>query len=146
MVVRLAPSVHGVGDHGFVPTLIRGARQHGVAIYVGDGQNCWPAVHVLDAARLYRLALEKGETGACFHGVADAGITVRTIAETIGRRLGVSVASKSAAEAVSLYGFIGHVLGLGGTASSALTRAALGWNPTEPGLLADLAQSHYFEP
>ncbi|MEO5730243.1 MAG: SDR family oxidoreductase, partial [Byssovorax sp.] len=144
-VIRLSPSVHGDGDHGFVPTLIRVAREQGFAMYVGDGKNRWPAVHRLDAARLYRLALEKGTTGARFHGVADEGVPIRDIAEVIGRRLNVPVVSRSPEEAAALLGFIGHVLAMDGPASSKQTQEQLGWRPSGPGLIADLEQGRYFD-
>jgi len=133
MVVRLAPSVHGDGDHGFVPILIRTARERGFSTYVGDGQNRWPAVHRFDAARIYRLALEQGTAGARFHGVADEGVPVRAIAEAIGRRLNVPAVSKTPTEAGAL------------PTSSALTQERLGWRPTGPGLLADLEGGRYFD-
>ncbi len=145
MVVRLSPSVHGEGDHGFVATLVRTAREKGFATYVGDGKNRWPAVHRFDAARIYRLALEKGVSGARFHGVADEGIPVREIAEAIGRRLNVPAVSKTPEEASALLGFIGHVLAMDAPASSALTQERLGWRPTGPGLIADLDKGHYFD-
>jgi nucleoside-diphosphate-sugar epimerase len=145
MVVRLSPSVHGDGDHGFVATLVRTAREQGFATYVGDGKNRWPAVHRFDAARIYRLALEQGAAGSRFHGVADEGIPVREIAEAIGRRLNVPAVSKTPEEAGARLGFIGHVLAMDGPASSALTQDRLGWRPTGPGLLADLAEGHYFD-
>lgn len=145
MVMRLPPSVHGDGDHGFVPALIKLAREKGFALYVGEGTNAWPAVHRLDAARLYRLALEKGAAAARFHGVADLGIPTREIAEIIGRRLNVPAVSKTPEEAVQLLGFIGHVLALGGPSSSELTRERLGWHPTQPGLVQDLEQGRYFD-
>lgn len=145
MVVRLAPSVHGDGDHGFVPALIRLAREQGAAIYVGDGSNRWPAVHRLDAARLYRLALEQGVAGARYHGVADEGVPLRTIAEIIGRRLKVPVVSRTAEEAARLLGFIGHVVASDVPTRNALTRARLGWEPTHPGLVEDLERGRYFE-
>lgn len=145
MVVRLAPSVHGDGDHGFVPALIELAREQGSAIHVGDGSNRWPAVHRLDAARLYRLALEQGAAGARYHGVADEGITIRTIAEIIGRRLNLPVVSRTAEEAAARLGFIGHVLASDLPTSNALTRARLGWAPDQPGLVADLERGRYFE-
>jgi nucleoside-diphosphate-sugar epimerase len=145
MVVRLAPSVHGDGDHAFVPALIKLAREKGFAIYVGEGKNRWPAVHRLDAALLYRLALEQGTAGARFHGVADEGIPIRQLAEVIGRRLKVPAVSKTAEEAAALLGFIGHVLAMDGPASNALTQARLGWQPTRPGLIQDLEQGRYFD-
>jgi nucleoside-diphosphate-sugar epimerase len=145
MVIRLPPSVHGDGDHGFVPRLIKLAREKGFAIYVGEGKSCWPAVHRLDAARLYRLALEKGISGARFHGVADEGIPTREIAEVIGRRLNVPAVSKTPEEAAALLGFIGHVLAMDGSASNTLTRERLGWHPTQPGLIHDLEHGRYFE-
>ena len=146
MLVRLPPSVHGEGDHGFVPALIGVAREKGVSAYVGDGLNRWSAVHRLDAARLYRLALEKGTAGARYHGVADEGVLTREIAEVIGRRLNVSVVGKSPAEADEHLGWIGRFFAMDGPASSAQTQAQLGWIPTEPGLIADLDGTHYFQP
>lgn len=145
MIVRLPPSVHGDGDHGFVPTLIASARGLRRATIVGDGTNRWPAVHRLDAARLFRLALEQGTATARFHGVADEGIPLRAIAERIADRLGVPVVSTTAEEAAATLGFIGHVLAMDGPASSALTQARVGWRPTQPGLLADLEHGRYFD-
>lgn len=144
-VIRLPPSVHGDGDHGFVPQLIAVARAKGFSSYVGDGTNRWPAVHRLDAARLYRLALEKGAAGSRFHGVADEGIPTRDLAEIIGRRLDVPAVSRSREEAAALFGFIGHALAMDSRASSAWTQEQLGWNPNQPGLLADLEKGRYFE-
>ncbi len=144
MCVRLSPSVHGEGDHGFLSILIRAARETGFSTYVGDGKNRWPGVHRFDAARIYRLALEKGVSGARFHGVADEGVPVRDIAEVIARHLKVPAVSKTAEEAGALLGFIGHVLAMDGPVSSALTRERLGWKPTGPGLIADLETGHYF--
>jgi len=144
-VVRLSPSVHGDGDHGFVPQLIRVAREQGFSTYVGDGKNRWPAVHRLDAARLYRLVLEKGASGRRFHGVADGGVPTREIAEVIGRRLNVPVVSKSPEQASALLGFIGHILAMDGPTSSTRTQELLGWRPTQPGLIDDLEHGRYFE-
>ncbi len=145
MVVRLAPSVHGDGDHGFVATLVRSARKEGFATYIGDGENRWPAVHRFDAARIYRLALEKGASGARFHGVAEEGIPIRAIAEAIGRRLNVPAVSKTPEEAGALLGFIGRILAMDLPASSALTQQRIGWRPTGPGLIADLDTGRYFD-
>jgi nucleoside-diphosphate-sugar epimerase len=144
-VLRLPPSVHCNGDHGFVPRLIGIAREKGVSAYVGDGLNRWPAVHRLDAAHLYRLALEKASTGASYHGVADEGVPTREIAEVIGRHLNVPVVSKSREEAADHFGWIGHFFGIDCPASSAQTRQRLGWRPVQPGLIADLDAEHYFE-
>jgi nucleoside-diphosphate-sugar epimerase len=145
-IVRLPPSVHGEGDHGFVPALIGIARERGVSAYVGDGLNRWPAVHRLDAARLYRLVLEKSSVGKTYHGVADEGIPVRNIAEVIGRRLNVPVVSKSQEEAAGHFGWIAHFFTLDSPASSAQTREGLQWCPVQPGLIADLDSDHYFNP
>jgi nucleoside-diphosphate-sugar epimerase len=143
-VVRLAPSVHGKGDHGFVPRLIALAREKGVSAYVGDGLNRWPGVHRLDAARLYRLALEKGSEGARYHGVADEGVPARQFAEVIGRRLNVPVVSKSREDMADHFGWIGQFFAMDGPASSEWTQKRLNWQPKDPGLLADLDQPHYF--
>src|ERR1700682_2304469 len=145
-VLRLPPSVHGNGDHGFVPTLIGIAREKGVSAYVGDGLNRWPAVHRLDAAHLYRLVLEKGTAGATYHGVADEGVPTRGVAEVIGRHLNVRVVSKSREEAADHFGWIALFFGMDGPASSAQTQERLGWQPVQPGLIADLNAEHYFEP
>jgi nucleoside-diphosphate-sugar epimerase len=144
-VVRLPPTVHGEGDHGFVPTIIGIARQKGVSAYVGDGLNCWPAVHRLDAAHLYRLVIEQGRAGAKYHGVAEEGVPVRDIAEVIGRRLNVPVISKSPEGAADHFGFLGPFLSADLRASSALTQKWLGWRPTQPGLIPDLDHARYCE-
>jgi len=144
-VVRLSPSVHGDGDHAFVPTLIQIARQKGMSVYSGDGGNHWPAVHRFDAARLYRLALEHAPAaGTRFHGVAEEGIAFRELAEAIGKRLNVPVVSKSPEEAAAHFGAFAHFAAMDIRASSAQTRQQLGWQPTQPGLLADLAGNSYF--
>jgi len=145
LVVRLSPSVHGDGDHGFVPTLISIAREKGVSAYVGDGLNRWTAVHRLDAARLYRLALEKGSAGARYHGVAEEGIEFRDIAEVIGRRLNIPVVSKSSGEAADHFGWFTLFAGIDCPASSRRTRELLGWQPKQPGLIPDLDRPRYFE-
>jgi len=145
-VVRLSPSVHGDGDHGFVPTLISLAREKGVSAYVGDGLNRWTAVHRLDAAHLFRLALEKGFAGARYHGAAEEGIAFRDIAEVIGRRLNIPVVAKSREEAADHFGWFAIFAGLDCPASSKLTQEQLGWQPKQPRLIPDLDRSaHYFK-
>lgn len=144
-VVRLPPLVHSDLDHhGFGPTLIRLARQHGAAGYLGDGANRWPAVHTRDAAVAYRLAVESAPAGSRLHVVADTGVPVREIAEAIGRQLGVPTDSVSEADAPERFSFLAPFLGLDNLVSSELTREWLGWAPTHPGLLADLEEGHYF--
>ncbi len=144
-VVRLPPSVHGEGDHGFVPYLIGLAREKGVSAYIGDGLNRWPAVHRLDAAHLFRLALENAPAGTRLHGVADEGVPTRAIAEVIGRRLNVPVVSKTAEEAAEHFGWIAPFFGVDRPASSALTQERFGWHPSRLALLADLDNAYYFE-
>jgi len=143
-VMRLPPTVHGDGDNGFMATLIGIARAKGVSAYVGDGSSRWPAVHRLDAAHLFRLALEKAPAGSTLHAVADEGVPVRAIAEVIGRHLNVPVVSISPEDAGAHFGFLAAFLGVDSPASSALTRALLDWQPTHPGLIDDLDQGHYF--
>lgn len=144
-IIRLPPSVHGDGDHGFVPILIRIAREKGVSAYIGDGLNRWPAVHRLDAAHLYRLALEKGSAGARYHAVADEGVPFREIAEVIGRRLNLPVVSKTPEEAAEHFGWFAMFAAIDSPASSAQTKEQLGWRPTRPGLIPDLDRPRYFD-
>jgi nucleoside-diphosphate-sugar epimerase len=145
-VIRLAPTVHSSLDlHGFVPALIGMARKNGFAAYVGDGSNRWPALHTLDAARLYRLALEAAPAGSRLHGAADEGVAFRAIAEAIGRGLGLPATSISAQDAEKHLGFLAAFAQLDNPTSSAHTRELLRWQPTHAGLLADLAERHYFE-
>jgi nucleoside-diphosphate-sugar epimerase len=143
-VVRLPPSVHGDGDHGFVPILIKIARDTGVSAYIADGRNNWPAVHRLDAAHLFRLAVEKAAAGAFYHGVAEEGIAFRQIADMIGRRLSIPVVSKTIEQAAAHFGWFAHFAALDVPASSARTRESLGWTPIEAGLLEDLERPSYF--
>ncbi|MBW8796253.1 MAG: SDR family oxidoreductase [Streptomyces sp.] len=145
-VVRLAPTVHSTLDHnGFIPTLISLARAKGVAAYVGDGANRWPAVHTLDAARLYRLALESAPAGSRLHAVDDQGIAFRKITEAIGRGLNVPVVSIPSTQADAHFGFLSAHATADNLSSSTLTQDLLGWKPVQPGLLADLRQGHYFD-
>ena len=143
-IVRLSPTVHGDGDRGFVPRLIDIARDKGVAAYVGDGANRWPAVHRLDAARLFRLALEKAPAGSVLHAAGDPGIPFVEIAGAIGGQLGIPVTSISADEADGHFGFLGGFVQLDNPTSTELTRQRTGWQPTHPGLIADLKEGHYF--
>ena len=141
-VVRL-PQVHDMVKHGLITSAIAIAREKGVSAYVGDGRNRLSAVHVLDAARLYRLALEQHEAGARYHAVAEEGVPMRDIAEIIGQGLKVPVVSVSAEEAMAHFGWLGMFVGHDLCASSALTQKRLGWHPTGPGLIADLEQMHW---
>jgi len=143
--VRLPPTTHGKGDHGFVPTLIGIAREKGVAAYIDDGQNRWSATHRFDAARVFRLALERGAEGGPFHAVAEESIPFRAIAEAIGARLDLPVASLSPEEAEAHFGWFAPFAGFDLAASSARTRALLDWEPSQPDLLTDMAQNGYFD-
>lgn len=144
--VRLAPTVHGPGDYGFVPMLVAAARRTGVAAYIGDGSNRWPAVHRLDAAVLYRLALEKAPLGTALHGTSE-NLTLRSIAEKIGQKLGLPVRSIPPDEATAHFGnpFMARVFATDAPASSARTQSLLGWTPTHATLLEDLESGDYFE-
>ena len=140
-IVRLPRSVHGDGDrHGFIARLIAIARDKGVSGYVGDGSNRWPAVHVLDAAHLFRLAVEQAPAGSVLHAVGDEGVPGRDIAGVIGRHLDLPAASVPAGD----FGFLGQVLAIDQPASSALTQELLDWRPVQPGLIEDMDKGHYF--
>lgn len=141
--LRFAPTVHGTGDHGFVAALVGIARQRGVSAYVGDGSGRWPAVHVADAARLVRLALEDANGPAVVHAVAEEGVATHDIAEAIGRSLDLPVTSVAPQQAMEHFGWLGMFFGMDLPASSAQTRERLGWTPTGPTLLEDLAQGAY---
>jgi len=144
-VVRLPPSVHGMGDHGFVPILINIARQKGVSVYKGNGTNIWPAVHRLDAAKLFRLALEKNARGGTrYHGVAEEAIEFKKIADVIGKRLNLPVVSKTPQEADVHFDWFAHFAAFNNPTSSSLTREQLGWNPTNIGLIEDMDNDYYF--
>ncbi|HEV7678672.1 MAG TPA: SDR family oxidoreductase [Candidatus Dormibacteraeota bacterium] len=143
-VVRLAPTVHGDGDTGFVATLVDIARRTGVSGHIGDGSNRWPAVHRLDAAHLFRLALESSPAGSTLHAVADEGVPIRDIAAVIARHLDLPVAAISPDDAAAHFTWMAPFLVSGGPVSSALTRELVGWQPTHPGLIEDLDQGHYF--
>ncbi|WP_307635973.1 hypothetical protein [Pseudomonas azotoformans] len=138
--MRLAPSVHGVGDHGFLPILIRLARETGVSAYIGEGQNCWSGVHRSDAARVYRRVLDDGLTQAAYHAVADQAVPFKAIAEVIGRRLGLPVESRPREH----FGWFANMAGADMAVSSDQTRELLRWTPVGPGLLVDLDHADYF--
>jgi nucleoside-diphosphate-sugar epimerase len=144
-IVRLAPTVHARGDGGFVPRLIDIARAKGVAAYVGDGANRWPAVHRLDAANLFRLGMEKAPAGSMLHGIGEQGVPFRDIAAAIGRHLDVPVVSISPEEAEAHFGFLAAFVPRDNPTSSAKTQELLGWRPTHPTLLADLDAGFYFD-
>ncbi len=144
MVVRNPRSVHGQGEtHGFVPMLAAVAREKGVSAWVGEGANLWPSVHRLDAARVYTLALERGGGGRAYHAVAEEGVPYRLIAEAIGRQLGVPARSLTPQEAEAHFGPLATWVAGNGPASSAATRAELGWEPREVGIIADIERPDY---
>jgi nucleoside-diphosphate-sugar epimerase len=133
--------VHGDGDrHGFIARMVAVARETGVSGYTGDGSSRWPAVHVLDAAHLFRLAVQEAPAGSRLHAVGDEGVATRDIAAVIGRHLSLPAASVPA----ETFGFLGQILAVDQPASSTLTRELLGWRPVQPGLIADLGKGHYF--
>ncbi len=143
-VLRLPPTVHGDGDNGFMATLVGIARERGVAGYVGDGTNRWPAVHRSDAASLFRLAVEAAPAGSVLHAATDEGVAFRDIADAMGRHLGVPAASVAPADAAEHFAHLGHFVGLDSPASAAVTRELLAWGPSGPTLLEDLEQDHYY--
>jgi nucleoside-diphosphate-sugar epimerase len=144
-VLRLPPTVHGDGDHGFMATLVGIARQRGVAGYVGDGATRWPAVHVSDAARLARLAVESAPAGSVLHAVGDEGVPFREIAQAMGDHLGLPVESVDPTDATEHFSFLGHFVALDSPASATVTRGLLGWEPTGPSLIEDLQLDHYYQ-
>jgi nucleoside-diphosphate-sugar epimerase len=143
-IVRISPTCHGDGDHGFMAALVGIARAKGVSGYIADGANRWPAVHRLDAANLFCLALEKAPAGSTLHAVADEGVSIREIAEVIGRQLDVPLVFLSPEDAGEHFGFLAGLLALDSPVSSALTRQLVGWQPAHLGLIEDLEQGHYF--
>jgi nucleoside-diphosphate-sugar epimerase len=144
-IVRFAPTVHGPGDHGFMATLVDLARRTGVAAYIDDGTNRWPAVHRLDAAALVRLAVESAPAGSVLHAVDEQGIPTRDIATAIGGSIDVPTQSLPAERAAEHFGWLGPFFGIDCEASNTLTRELLGWTPTHPGLLDDLEAGRYAE-
>ena len=143
IAARFSPTTHGTGDHGFIAAIVGAAQRTGVSGYVGEGTNSWAAVHVTDAARLVRLGLEQAPAGTKLHAVAETAIPTRAIAEAIGDGLGLPVTSVDPADAVSHFGFIGQFFGMEMSATSDATRELLGWEPTGPGLLEDIAAGAY---
>ena len=143
-VMRLPPTNHGDGDNGFMATLVAIARDKGVSGYIGDGSSRWPAVHRLDSAHLFRLALDAAPPGSTLHAVADEGVPVRDIAGAIGRGLNLPVVSIAPDDAAEHFTWLAHFLALDSPASSAFTRELLDWRPVQPGLISDLEEGHYF--
>jgi nucleoside-diphosphate-sugar epimerase len=142
--VRFAPTVHGDGDSGFIAMVVAADRAAGTAAYIGDGANRWPAVHRSDAARLVRLGIERAPAGSVLHAVGEEGVAIRDVAQAIGRGLELPVASITPEQAAGQFGFLAHFLALDLPTSNALTRELLGWEPSGPGLVADLDAGHYF--
>ncbi len=145
MSVRFAPTVHGNGDHGFIAMIVAADRLAGSAAYIDDGTNRWAAVHRSDAARLVRLAIEGAPAGSVLHAVGEEGVTIRDVAQAIGRGLDLPVTSITAEQATAQFGFLARFLALDMPVTSALTQELLGWQPTHPGLIEDLDQGHYFQ-
>ncbi|HET9123596.1 MAG TPA: SDR family oxidoreductase [Solirubrobacteraceae bacterium] len=145
MSVRFAPTVHGDGDGGFIKQIAEADRSHGMAAYVGDGANRWPAVHRSDAARLVRLGIERAPAGSVLHAVGEEGVAMREIAGAIGRGLDIPTGSIAAEDAPAHFGFLAGFIGLDMPVSSAITRELLGWSPEGPGLVEDIDARHYFE-
>ena len=143
--VRFAPTVHGEGDKGFVAGIVAADREAGVAAYIGEGTNRWPAVHRSDAARLVRLGIENAPAGSVLHAVGEEGVAIRDIAEAIGRGLNLPVTSITAEQAEAQFGFLASFLPLDMPVSNTLTRELVGWEPTNPGIIADLDEGHYFQ-
>lgn len=143
-VMRVSPSVHGEGDHGFVLQLIATARETGFAAFVGDGANCWPAVHRLDAARLFRLAVEGAAPGSVLYAIAEEGMAMHAMAETIGQGLGIRGRSLSKEEAPAHFTWMARFVQVDRPTASTLTRKIMGWEPQQKSLLADMLESGYF--
>ena len=143
-IVRLPPTNHGVGDNGFLATIVATARTSGVSGYIGDGANRWPAVHRLDSAKLFRLAAEKAPAGSTLHPVADEGVPLREIADVIARHLNVPEQSIAPEDAAAHFTWMARFIGMDSPASGEFTKQLLDWTPTQPGLLVDLDEGHYF--
>jgi nucleoside-diphosphate-sugar epimerase len=144
-VLRLPPTVHGNGDHGFMSALVQIARDKGVAGYLGDGSNRWPAVHRTDAVHLFRLAVESAPAASTLHAIGDEGVPIREVADAIGRHLGVPIRAIAPNDAAAHFTWLANFIGIDSPASSALTRQMLGWEPHNIGLIADLDEGHYFD-